>query len=221
MPELVRIPAATAELVARFDRPYISLIGNRAEVIQAIASSLLPYNFKLANLEIIHGKPVEEACTFKIPELGITFQFGAESYRLVKDGASWSTAAEDGAIWNAAETALLSTSGAIVASCRVTLAVHLVPQFKTRDEVIAPFIAAPFKYLSGEPMTGFGSHIRFADGGEVLFDNSLGYANGIFLRFSAELDGKPPIPEIFARLRHDEKHIFKMLDVEEEMGPNE
>lgn len=223
MPELVKIPAATAEVVARFDRPYVGLvISDRAKVFEALVTALLPFGFRLANTEIVTGgKPAEERVVFRIPERGIAFQFGAEEYRFTKDGAAWSTAAEDGAVWNAAETALLIESGAAVASCTVTLAMHLLPLSKTRDEVIAPFISDPFKQLTDKKAKAFGAHIRFADGGEVLLDYSLLYANGIFLRLSSELGGKPAIPDIFARMRNEQQQVLKILDLRNETEENE
>lgn len=223
MPELVKIPAATAEAVARFDRPYIGLLASdRAKVFEALVAALLPFNFRLANTEIVSaGRPADDKVIFRIPERGITFQFGAEEYRFTKDGASWATTAEDGEVWNAAETALLTGSGAKIATCALTLAMHLVPLSKTRDELIAPFISAPFKQITDRQPNAFGSHVRFADGREVLFDYSVGYANGIFLRLTSRFDGKPPIPEIFARMHHDEEQALKMLDVQDVNGANE
>ena len=223
MPELAKIPAATAEVVARFDRPYIGLLANdRAAVFEALVTALLPFTFRLANTEIISGgKPAEEKMVFRLPERGIIFQFGAEEYRFTKDGAAWATAAEDGEVWNAAETALLTASGAKIGGYGVTLALHIVPLSKTRDEVIAPFISAPFKQLTDQQATAFGAHIRFAGGGEVLFDYSLGYANGIFLRLSSQLDGKQSIPEIIARIHHEEEQVLKMLDLQDATGANE
>lgn len=218
MPELVKIPAATADIVARFDRPYVGLlVGDKIKVFEALVTALLPFDFRLANTEIVAGgKPAEERVIFKIPERGIIFQFGAEEYRFTKDGPAWSTAEEDAAVWNAAETALLTQSGANVAVCTASLAMHLLPLSKTRDEVIAPFISAPFKQLTDQQPAAFGAHIRFADRREVLFDYSLAYANGIFVRVSAELAGKPPISDILAKMHMEEQNVFKMLDVQDE-----
>jgi len=217
MAELVNIPAASADIVARFDRPYIGLLaGDKIRVFEALLTALLPFNFRLANTEIVTtGKPAEERVVFKIPERGITFQFGPEEYRFTKDGAAWSTAEEDAKVWSAAETALLTHSGAKVAACTATLAMHLVLLSKTRDEVIAPFIAAPYKQFTDQQPKAFGSHIRFADGREVLFDHSLAYANGIFVRISAELEGNPPIIEILAKMQAEQQRVFQMLDVQE------
>lgn len=217
MPELIKIPAATAEVVARFDRPYIGLlVTDRARVFEAIMMALLPFNFQLANTEIVStGKPAEEKLIFRIPDRGITFQFGAEEYRFTKEGSSWSTAPEDVEVWGAAENALLKEGGAKIASCTVNLGMHIVPLSKTRDEVIAPFISAPFKQFSDRQTKAFGFHIRFADGGEVLLDHSLGYANGVFLRLSSRIEGAPHLAEILARVRNDEEQVFKMLDVQD------
>lgn len=224
MPDLVKIPAASAEVVARFDGPYIGLlVGDKAKIFEAIVTALLPFNFRLANTELVSnsGKPAEEKLIFRIPERDIAFHFGAEEYRFTKDGASWSTAAEDGAVWNAAETALLTGSRVKVASCSVTLAMHIVPLSKTREEVIAAFVSAPFKQLTDREPKAFGCHIRFADRSEVLIDYSLGYANGIFVRVSSQMEGKPPIADILGRMRADEEQAFKILDVQEVAGKNE
>jgi hypothetical protein len=223
MPELVKIPAATADIVMRFDRPYIGLlVGEKVKVFEALVTALLPFGFRLANTEIIAGgKPAEERVVIRIPERGITFQFGAEEYQLTKDGAAWSTAAEDAAVWNAAETAFITGSRAVVVSCTATLAVHLLPLSKTRAEVIAPFISAPFNQLADKQPKAFGAHIRFADGGEVLFDYSVPYANGIFLRLSTHLEGKPSIPDILAKMRTEQQHVLKILDVRDETEENE
>ena len=217
MPELVKIPSASAEFVARFDRPYLGLlVSDRPKVFEAVMMALLPFDFRLANTEIVStGKPVEEKLILRIPDRGISFQFGAEEYRFGKDGSSWATAPEDAEIWRAAETALLTESGAKVRSCSVTSAMHLQLLSKTREEILAPFISSPFKQLLAEKQAeSFGCHIRFADG-EVLIDHSLAYANGIFLKFSTRFQGKPSIDDILAGVRGDEEQVFKMLDVHE------
>src|SRR4051794_31250713 len=62
MPELVKILAATAEIGARFDRPYIGLLtGERVKVFESLVTALLPFGFHLANTEIVaSGNAAEE-----------------------------------------------------------------------------------------------------------------------------------------------------------------
>ena len=80
MSDLVKIPMASVEYVARFDRPYLGLIANdRPRVFEAVVSALLPFNFRLANTEIVStGTMADHKVIFRLPERGITFQFGAE-----------------------------------------------------------------------------------------------------------------------------------------------
>ncbi len=218
MPELVKIPLASAEYAARFDRPYIGLLASdRTKVFESIVTALLPFKFRLANTEFVTtGTPADNRVIFRIPERGISFQFGAEEYKFVKDGSSWSTEAADVEVWRAAETALLTESGAKVESCSVNLAMHLQLLSKTRDQVLAPFIPGPFKELLIErQVQTFGCHLRFADGGDVLLDYSLAYANGIFLRLLSQFKGQPPQPDILAKVRSDQVQVFRVLDVKE------
>ena len=56
MAELVKIPAASAEYVAKFDRPYIGLlVGDRPAVFEGILNALLPFNFRFANTEVVNS----------------------------------------------------------------------------------------------------------------------------------------------------------------------
>ena len=125
MSELVKNFSASAEYLARFDRP---------RVIISIVTALLPFNFRLANAELVTtGTLADNRVIFRIPERGISFQFGAEEYRFGKEGSSWATMAKDSEVWHAAEGALLMESGAKVQSCEVTLMMHLQLLSRTRD----------------------------------------------------------------------------------------
>src|SRR5579864_8964881 len=114
MPELVKIPMASAEYQARFDRPYVGLIArDMARVLEAVVAALLPFGFRLENTEVVTTRtPADHKVIFKIPERGISFQFGAEEYKFTKEGSSWGAADEDSQVLVAAERALLENSGA-------------------------------------------------------------------------------------------------------------
>src|SRR5512146_553525 len=142
MPDLIKIPMSSAEYVARFDRPYVGLIANdRPRVFEAVVTALLPFGFRLANTEIVTaGTLADHKVIFNLPERGISFQFGAEEYRFAKDGASWNMVDEDTKVLFAAERALLEEGGAKVESGLVTLAMHLQPLSKRREEILAPFV---------------------------------------------------------------------------------
>jgi hypothetical protein len=217
MPELVKIPMASAEYLARFDRPYVGLIaGDRPRAFEAVVAALLPFDFRLANSELVTtGTLADHKVICRIPERGISFQFGAEDYRFGKDGSSWSTAEEDARVLLAAEHALLEASGAKVDSRLVTIAMHMQPLTKTRDEILAPFVPEPFKRLViNRPPQSFGTHVKWKDG-DVLLDFSVALANGVFLRLSSQFTGQPPLSDILTKMRSDEEMLFGILGIEE------
>ena len=155
MAELVKIWLASAEYQARFERPYVGFIGvERLRAFEAVLTALLPFDLRLENTEFATtGTPAEYRTIFRIPERGISFQFGAEEYRFSKEFSSWATAEKDSEIFEAAERALLEGSSARVASCRVIVAMHLQPLTMPREVILAPFIPEPFKTLMTQRQT--------------------------------------------------------------------
>lgn len=164
------------------------------------------------------GTLADDKVVFKIPERGISFQFGAEEYRFGKEGSSWSTAEQDAEVLLAAERALLEATGAHYESCQATIAMHLQPLAKTRDVILEPFVPDPFKPLliTRHALT-FGNHLKWTDG-EVSLDLSLALANGIFLRLISGFDGHPPLNEVLKKVRDDEETLFGILGIEEEVA---
>ena len=218
MAELVKIPFSSTEFQAIFERPHIAFIGRDwAKVFEEVFTALLPFNLLLANTEIVNtGKVADHKAIFRLADRGITFQFSAEGYRFSKEFASWATAEDDGQILLAAERALMEGSTAKVGACSVTAGIHIQPLNTSREEILAPFIPEPFKVLMGKRQTrAYATSFRFADG-DVLIDFSVGFANGIFLRFSSSFNGHPPLPEILAKVRDDQAALFGILDIEEE-----
>ena len=218
MAELVKIPFSSTEFQAIFERPHIAFIGRDwARVFEEVFTALSAFNLLLTNTEIVNtGKLADHKAIFRLPERRISFQFGAEGYRFSKEWSSWATAEEDGQILLAAERALMERGTAKVASCSVTVRVHIQPLNKSREEILAPFIPEPFKVLMDKRQTReYSAAVRFADG-DALIDFSLAFANGIFLQFLSSFNGHPPLPEILAKVSDDQAALFGILDIEEE-----
>jgi hypothetical protein len=217
MPELIKIPTASAEYQARFDRPYVGLVASDMQrVYESVLVALLPFKLRLADTEVdTSGRLADHKVVFRIPDRRISFQFGAEEYRFAKGEPSWATADEDTEVLAAAEGALLNASGAKIKECVLTIAMHMQPLSKSRQEVLAPFVPVPFeKFLKERNAQTFGNHLKWANG-NVLLDFSVAFANGIFLRFTSEFAGHPPLPEILAKVRNDQNSLFEILGVEE------
>ncbi len=217
MAELVKITSSTAEFTGRFDRPYVGLIADdRAPVFEEVIEALLAFKFRLANAEVISVGPLtDHKVIFRNPEKGVTFQFGAEEYTYSNDQSSWNNAEEDLQVLVAAEDALLKASGAKVGSCLVRLFLHMQPIAKTREQILESFVPTPFEALVRQRQAlSFGSHLRLIDG-DLLLDFSNVVANGIFLRLTSEFINKPPLADILAKVRGDQKTVFGILDIED------
>ena len=217
MSELVKIQLASANYQGRFEHPHIGFISyDRVRVFEAVFTALLPFNIRLADTEFVTaGTPAEHKTIFKIPERGISFEFGAEEYRFNKELSSWATANEDARILLAAEQALMQGSGAKIASCRAIVAMHLQLLNKPREDILAPFIPESLKALVMQRLLrSYATQFIFADG-DVLLDFSVAVANAIFLRFSSSFNGHPPLPEVLAKVRSDQITLFGILGVEE------
>lgn len=217
MPELVRLTSSSAEYTGRYDRPHVGMIADdRARVFGTVLDALRPFNFRLANAEVVSTGPLsDQRVIFRNPETGINFQFGAEEYSFTKDSPFWSEADQNVQALLAAESALFEASGVKVASCFFRLFMHMQPLSKTREEILASFIPAPFKEIMAQRQAlAYGNHLLFEDG-DLLLDFSINVANGIFLRFTSKFAERPPIADILAKIQNDQKNIFSILDIED------
>ncbi|WP_287129963.1 hypothetical protein [Candidatus Cyanaurora vandensis] len=217
MPDLVKISAASLEYQAMFKVPNINFISSGAErAFEAIMIALLPYGLRLANVDThTFGKPADRRIIFSIPEHDVNFQVGAEGYKFVKESVSWRVLDEYKPIMIAAEQALLEGSAAKIGACTATIAMHLQPLVKSREEILEPFVPEPFRPLIAQRKADrYGNHLKLEDG-DLLLDFSLVFANGIFLKFSRQFSGHPPIFEALAQVQRDQEAVFKILGVEE------
>ncbi len=214
MPDLVKIPLASTEYQARFERPSIGFIGNdRPRAVEAVVDALTPFGFRLANSDAVATGPLaDHKVTFRFPDKGITLQFGAEYFQFTKEGSNWATAEDDMKVLIAGERALLEGSSVKVGSCMVTVALHAQLMTKPREEVLASFLPTPLREWR-KPI-GYGNHLRWAEG-DLLLDFSAVFANGIFMKFSSRFEGHPPAQQILERVHEEETSIFQLLGIQE------
>jgi hypothetical protein len=217
MAEQVKISLGSAEYLVRFDRPYIELIGtDRQKVIVAVVLGLRPFGIGLNNVEIIAAGPLRNHKTvFRLPERGISFEVSAEEYKLVKENASWATAEDDVAVLVAAQEAVLGEGGVGVSNGAVSIAMHVQPLTKRREEILASFMVRPLKaFLTERKVQSFGNHARWADG-DLLLDFSLVVANGIYIRMTRQFAAGAKAPEVLKKLREEQEIVFGILGIEE------
>jgi hypothetical protein len=220
MPEPVRIPVAAAELTARFASPCLPILaGRRPEVFETLVKALQPFGFQLANAEIIASpKPSEDRLIFRLPERGISIQVGAEECKLTKEAASWLSAEDDVKIWCAVESSLSSAVSPVIGSRTATVAMHVVPSSRSRDELLRPFLPLPLTRLFDSRCIAHAAHVRFEDGCELLFDYSLAYANGLFIRLTMVFGAEVPTGQLLTDLRGQQLRLFDSLGIAEQQA---
>jgi hypothetical protein len=219
MPELVKIPFSDAYYVSRYERPDVGFFfARKQKVFENILSALTPFGLKLTDVEANLGTTNvgEQKVIFKLPERRITLQIGPEEYTFRKEGSSWATAEADAKIWEQAEAAILSDSEVRIASGQATVAMHLEPTTKQREEILASFVPDRLRETATtRQANAYGTHLRFPDG-EILIDFSVAVPNGIFIRFSSFFKGRHAMKDILHKLYTDELSYFALLGVTEE-----
>ncbi len=213
-----------AEYQARYAKPVLSLVMNRADTVEAIFDALLPFNFQLQNMDVFtEGNITAQKIGFRLPERNINFQFSAEFCTFVKQGATWRTAEEDLAVLEAAEGALLRSKNIEVAARSVTISMHLQLLDTHLHDVMAPFLPAAFlsskdPRLDDEYKPNRHAVLANWQNGAVLLDKSNVAANAIYVRLTTESNGS--IRQLFEKLYRDEMYVFSVLNVQEE-NPDE
>jgi hypothetical protein len=219
MAELVKIPLSEAFYVGRYARPDGGFFfARRQKVFEAVLDAWIPAGLKLANVEANLGSTNvgEHKITFKLPQRRITLQLGPEEYTFRKEGSSWETAQADALLWERAEAAILNESEVEIASGQATVAMHLEPTTKQREEILAAFVPDRLQGIATDRQANaFGSHLRFPDG-EILIDFSVVVPNGIYVRFSSFFKGRQPMKAVLEKLYADEHSYFALLGVAED-----
>ena len=129
MAELVKIPLASAEYQARFERPILvslALTGREPLRLSLPHYCLLISVWRIRKLSRQEHQPIIRRF-LEFQNAGFAFNSEQRNTGSTKSASSWTTADEDGQILLAAEHALMEGSGAKVASCMVTVAMHLQP----------------------------------------------------------------------------------------------
>jgi hypothetical protein len=216
MAEFVTFPISYFEVEMEYTEPHIKLWLDRVNVVQAVYAALKPWNVTVDDVEVITtGKPSEQGIKFKIPQKLSTFFFGASYCKFTRDSTNWAIAEETILILDAAVTALLSHTGAVIAKRKTVIILHI--QLKTTSfiQLVAPLIPQQLSALDGGPVKTMAAIIVW-DKRKITIDGSAQLANGIFLKCEREFDGSVPYVDIASQLKADEDQILTMLGVQEE-----
>ena len=86
MPELVTIPIAIFETSIEYANPSMTLLVDRAKVVDRLFRAFKPWNINVDDVEVIQeGKPSEQGVKFKLPLKRTSFFFGGDASSLIKN----------------------------------------------------------------------------------------------------------------------------------------
>jgi hypothetical protein len=216
MSEIVTTPISYFEVEMEYASPDIKMWLDRANVVQAVYAALRPWNVTVDDVEITTtGKPSEQGIKFKIPQKLASFFFGPAHCKFTRDSTSWETAQETVQILDTALQALLGQTGAQIAKRKTVIVLHAQPKTLPFFQILSPLVPQQLASLeAGTPRTM--AIVLVWEKRKITIDGSGQLANGIFMRFEREFDGKISYEEMAERLHADEIEIFTMLGIQEE-----
>jgi hypothetical protein len=218
MAELVTIPISILEFAVDYERPDFKLWMDRALVVQSIFDALKPWEPRIDDLDAVTvGKASEQGFTIKLPLKRVSFFFGPASCKYTRENVDWQSADETIAIFDAAVSALIRSSGVALGPKSTAISLHLQPKSRPFVALLSPFIAPPFEALDSEPVITVAAVAKWPHR-KVTIDGSGALANAIYLRFEREFPSAATYDDIADQLRRDEEDLFKLLGVEEDQA---
>ena len=218
MAELVTIPISFFEIAIDYERPQFKLWLDRAFVVQTVFEALERWGPRIEDVEgITTGKAAEQGFSIKLPLKRVSFFFGPASCKFTRDNVDWQLADETIAIFDAAMSALVHSSGVSLGPKNTAISLHLQPKSAMFISLLAPFIPSQLAGLDSQPVSTMAAVVKWAHR-KVTIDGSGALTNAIFLRFERQFPSTATYEEIAQELRNDEEHLFGILGVEEDRG---
>ena len=216
MAELVTIPISIFEFTVDYKRPEFKLWTDRVSIVQSIFDALKPWEPRIDDVEgVTTGKTSEQGFTIKLPLKRVSFFFGTASFKFTRENVDWQLVEETIAIFDAAASALIRSSGVAMGPKKTAVSLHLQPKSLPYMALLTPFIAPLLAKLDSEPAIAMAAVAKWAHH-RVTIDGSAALANAIFVRLEREFSSTATYEEIAVQLRKDENDIFKILGVEED-----
>ena len=89
---------------------------------------------------IVKGKTSEQGFTIKLPIKRVLFFFGPASCKFSRENVDWQSTEETFAIFDAAVTALVQSSGVVMGSKSTAISLHFQPKSVPFVALLAPFL---------------------------------------------------------------------------------
>lgn len=209
------IPYSVLEYTANFKKPILEAWTVPVKLITAVLSALDPFGFKLDGVEsnTRTEKLSEYSLLFRRNPPGVTFSVRLGKLVVVADNLDWTEAGQFITAMDTGVKALLAAAGAEIQSHYVALSMHIQPKVKRLNEITAPLSnSVALKLLDGE--VKFQGIILRGEKSHIVIDESVAYANGLFVRIGR---GHPPgatLQQMADVLHGDEERLFDVLGLE-------
>jgi hypothetical protein len=218
MAELVTIPISFFELVVDYERPDLKLLGDRAQLLQAVFEALQPWDPSVDDIDsITTGKFSLQGVNFKIPLKRVSLFFGAGSCKFTRDAVDWHSADETMRIFDTSLSAFTRFTGIAMGRKRTVVALHIQPRTVRFMDILNPFLASQLAALEREPVQTMATVAKWGTR-RITLDGSGALANALFLKFEREFKSENTNQEIAQQLKHDGEELFRLLGVEEDRG---
>ena len=216
MAEPVSIPLSYFEYIADFERPMFAVWLNRADLVQSVFDSLIPWNPSIENVEGVNeGKPADQGVSIRLPERKIKILLNPGRFKFNKDQADWNDAGEVTSIVETTRRATLETTGATMKRQTVVIAMHIQLKSKNFRDFLSPFIPERLRDLRDTPLSATANILRWEDAALTL-DGSALVSNAIFARLELGFLPDKNFQYIAGELRRFESALLELLGLEEE-----
>jgi hypothetical protein len=219
----VEIPFSQIEYVVSFESPLLDLVGKIGEIIRPFIMKLAQWGFVFeeSELNLNAPKPRDHVIIFNRPNTApppvMRVAVRWSSLTVTVDQPDWSEADSLMKLCATSLETLQSVAQVKVKTQQIVLNMHIQSKTTPRSELTNVLLTPTARELleDGE-IVGQGLILHRA-GGTMLIDNSVPYANGLYVRIMRTFDGSARIEQISETLLKDEQKLWEVLKLEGEL----
>lgn len=217
----VEIPFSIFEYSATFTKPIVSAWPRSAEIIQSYLEALQPWGFGFPGVEMsTSNRLADHSITFLQPPSASPVRFklwlGLGKLTVTVEQPDWNDAENVLKFCQTAIEIAVRVAHAEVAAHEVTLGLHIQSATTPRQEVTARLVGAPARELLDGELHGQGI-ILYKGDANIIIDNSLAYANALFVRIQRRFSAGVELRTVAETLLADETKLWNILDLEGEL----
>lgn len=219
----VEIPFSQLEYVVTFEAPLMGLVGKLADAIVPFIKALAPWGFVFEECELNLNSPkprdhtiiFHRLSTAPPPAMRVTLRWS--SLTVTVDQPDWTEAASLVKLCETVLETVKSVTEVKFSTQQIILAMHIQSATTPRNELTSALLTPVAREIfGGSAITGQGLILHRADG-NILIDNSAGFANALFVRIQRNFDGSIAISHISETLLGDELKLWDVLKLEGEL----